>query len=292
MPTITLVSGRSIFGLVAVALSLALVTGCTQDIQGLRTPRSAASQTLGIRWHEGFQVSYRWELDQDYSIFADKPMTRTFQGDVALSVLSVDSSGVALIQITIRIDPKYVTSGQQSFELYDLEVGPRGRINSNPKGDFVDLIYFYTVLPLLPPGTPSIGDRWHETYKLPNPEFDNTRDFAVNGQYVRDDGKGLSRAVVIQAHLSAQFNDAAPYDKLYGPPPKEVPQQIEVHQQGVDISDVTYRYDPVRQSLLKSTAKNSVNWAATYTDASNGKDLNLRENYVGTETVTFTRSGS
>jgi hypothetical protein len=270
--------------------SVVLSVACTQDVEGLRTPRSPASQTLGIKWHEGTHVVYRWELDQDYSVFGTQPLKRTIGGDIDILVMSVDPNGTAAIQFTLSFDPEYMPPNQPRSFVYSVDVGARGRITSNPDGNFVDLVHLHTAMPFLPPAGASIGDRWHETYKIPNPEYGDTRTFSVNGQYVRVEGNGLSRAVVIHAQMFASFDDAAPYEKIYGPPPADAPQQIEDHFKGTETADITYRFDPVHQTLLTSVARNTYDANETYTDRSNGQTLTPHDQYIGTETVTISRS--
>ncbi|HET7419530.1 MAG TPA: hypothetical protein VFL27_04045 [Candidatus Dormibacteraeota bacterium] len=281
--------GRRLLMSVGIA-SLVLSAACSHDVEGLRTPRSPASQTLGIKWHEGTHVVYRWQLDQDYSVFGNQPLKRTISGNIDILVMSVSAEGIAAIQFTLSLDAQYVAAGQSRAFVYNVDVGARGRITSNPDGNFVELVHLHTAMPFLPPAGASIGDRWHETYKIPNPEYGDTRDFSVNGQYVRVEGTGLSRAVVIHAQMFATFDDAAPYEKLYGPPPADVPQHIEDHFKGTESADITYRFDPVRQTLLTSVAKNTYDAVETYTDVSNGQTLAPHDQYVGTETVTIGRS--
>lgn len=271
-------------------LSTAVVTvACTQDIEGLRTPRSPASQSLGIRWHQGFQASYQWQLTRDFSVFVNQPMQSTVAGNCDLIVLSVGADGVALVQFTVKIDPQYTNGNGPVTTTSIIGVGPRGRVTSNPDDQFGDLDRFYTALPLLPPAGSSSGASWYESYKLPNPLYGNTRDLYVNGQYIRDEGAGFMRTVVIQAHMTVSFNDSAPYENLYGPPPSGAPAHIEEHMSGKQIVDVTYRFDPARQSLTKSTATFQVDQTETFTDATNGQTVGNRNSYVGTDTMTFSR---
>lgn len=275
----------------AILCILIFGAGCAQDIEGLRTPRSPASQSLQIRWHQGFQASYQWVLTRDYSVFGDQPMQRTIGGDCQLAVLSLGADGVALVQFTFRIDPQYTNGNGALRGTSIIGVGPRGKVTSNPDEQFVDLNRFYTALPLLPPAGSSSGDRWQESYALPNPVYGNTRDFSVNGKYVRDEGAGFSRAVVIQAHMTVSYDDMAPYELVFGtPPPAGAPPHVEEHLAGKEIVDVTYRFDPARQSLAKSTATFQVDETETFTDATNGKTVGGKNSYVGTETMTFTRS--
>jgi hypothetical protein len=266
-----------------------LSAACTQDLQGLRTPRSPASQSLAIRWHEGSTTSYRWQLTDDTQLDG-KSSQSTIAGDSEVAVESVGADGAGLLQITLRLDPQYVTPGQSRVFVRNLDVGPRGRITGNPDGSFVELTDFFTMIPFLPPAGANPGDSWHETYKLPNPIYEDTRDFAVSGRYVRDEGAGFSRAVVIDAHMSASYNDSAPYERLYGPPPSGAPAQVEDHLNGTETIDVTYRFDPARQSLSKSTATARFNQSETFTDASNGSVVGVKHTLVGTQTLTFTRS--
>lgn len=277
--------------LVWAAILCTLTVACSQDIEGLRTPRSPASQSLGIRWHQGFQTTYQWLLTRDYSVFVDQPMQRTVAGDCQLEVLSVGADGVALVQFTFRIDPRYTNGNGAITETSLIGVGPRGKVTSNPDDQFADLDRFYTALPLLPPAGSTSGDRWHESYQLPNPVYGNTRDFSVNGHYVRDEGSGFSRAVVIQAHMTESYDDMAPYERVFGTtPPAGAPAHVEEHISGKQIVDVTYRFDPALQSLAKSTATFQVDETETFTDATTGKAVGGKNSYVGTETMTFVRS--
>lgn len=264
-----------------------LLVACSQDIEGLRTPRSPASQSLGIRWHAGVVTSFRWTIASDFS--GSGGSARTISGDCDETVLSVDSRHTARLQLTFRIDRQYVTADQTGMLSNNVEVDPRGRISRNPDGNFVDLLDLHTVIPLLPPAGSSIGDRWSEKYVLPNPLIGDTRAFALNGQYVRDDGKGLSRLVVIQVHMLANVDDRVDYAALFGPPPAGSPAHVTIHDTGTQISDITYWYDPVHQDLVKSVAMHDFSVNRDFIDASTGKVI-TRSQDVGKETVTFNRS--
>ena len=276
----------------AVFASCALLVGaCTQDVQGLRTPRSAASQSLGIRWQEGRSAGYRWTIDLDWQIYGDQPLKRTIAGSCQTTVVSVDGKHDALLQVTFWLDPQYVSAGQSGSFVFNLNVDPRGKVLSNPDGQFIDLLDLHNIFPLLPPAGAVAGDRWHESYSMPNPLMDDKRNFSVGGQYVRDEGSGLSRTVVIQAHLVAQVDDTADYQTLFGPPSKTDPPKVTIHDVGTEIADVTYWYDPIHQGLVKSVARNDLNVTRTFLDASNNRVFATSKE-VGIETVTVTRSES
>lgn len=269
---------------------LLLLGACTQDIQGLRTPRSAASQTFGIRWREGSSNKYRWQIDDKFMVNG-KPDQHTVAGDSVIYVLAVDSMHVATLQVTLTLDPQYVQANEQASQVSKLTVGPRGKIVANPDGNFSDLLDLHSVVPLLPPPGSTAGDRWHEEYALPNPLMGDKRDFAVNGQYVRDEGAGLQRLAVIQVHMSASVDDTVPYDNLYGPPPADEPPHLTIHDRGTHVSDITYWYDRVHQVLSKSVATHNFTTNREYIDDSKNQVF-ARATLVGTETVTITRAAS
>jgi hypothetical protein len=283
------VLGRRLVLLAAATCAL-LLGACSQDIQGLRTPRSAASQSLGIRWHEGSSSKYRWQINDNFTVNG-KPDQHTVGGDCVIYVLSVDNMHVATLQVTLTLDPQYVQANEQARQISMLTVGARGKIAANPGGNFSDLLDLYTVVPLLPPLGSTVGDRWHEQYALPNPLVGDKRDFSVNGQYVRDEGAGLQRLAVIQVHMLASVDDTVPYDVLYGPPPADEPPHMTIHDRGSQVSDITYWYDRAHQILSKSVATHDFTTNREYIDDSKNAVF-ARASLQGTETVTVTRAES
>jgi hypothetical protein len=268
---------------------LLLVAACGEGSASMLSPKTPRTQSLAIRWHQGPVGTYKWQWITDWSDLLGKPFNSTLGGDCSVAVLSVGSAGTATLQVRFTLDAAYVTSGSPQTYVYRLDVGPRGMVSGNPDGQFVDLPALHTVLPLLPPAGATTGARWHDKYSLPNPQAGNTRDYTVEGQYVRDERIGGEHLAVLQVRLFATVDDTMAYEALFGPPPADAPQHINIHDQGTESADVTYWYDPLQQALMKSVAKYQIDETRTFIDRSNNKTIN-EGNQIGTETVTFSRS--
>lgn len=273
--------GRIAFSCASIALCL--VVACAPTFG--RHPDVATTGNYLIKWAPGPVGTYQWELSSD--VGGGSVMTK---GHVDVATLTAQGGGSGMVQLSFTVESSTNSQATTPFSyVVEVEVDPRGKIVSNPDGMFFDAPEFYSVMPLLPPHAATVGTSWTDSYKLPNPSFQDTRDFSLNGKYVRDERSGSSREAVFEVRLFATYDETASYESLFGPLPKGAPAKVNVHEQGTESADVTYWYDPVRRLLVKSVAKNTYSGSIDFIDASTSKSIN-RGPIVGTESVTFTRT--
>lgn len=276
-------------GLACVTAAVVCLVGCSSDF-GRRPQGAAGGANYLLDWRAGRAGTYQWQWVSDFA-YAGQHSRANVTGHVDAAVLAVDSSGKGLIQLTFTVETSTAQNSAPHSVVYEVQVDPRGKIVANPDGQFFELLDLMNLLPLLPPRGTRVGATWHEKYSPPNPAMENTRDFAVEGQYLRDERSGQSRVALLKVRLFATFDESSAYDRLFGPPPQGQPAHMTFHNQGTESEDITYSYDPAARSLVKSVATGTFNGTEDFIDASNGKVVD-HESVVGTQTVTFMRSGS
>lgn len=265
------------------SIALCVVVACAPTFG--RRPDVASTGNYVLRWEPGPIGTYQWELSSDVG---GGPLTN--KGHVDVATISAGGGGLGVVQLSFTIESSTNTAMTTPFSyVVSIQVDSRGKIVSDPDGTWGDAIAFHSVFPLLPSRQVTVGASWTDAYKLPNPDFQDTRDFSVAGKYVRDERSGSSREAVFEVRLFAMYDETASYESLFGPLPKGAPAKVNVHQQGTESADITYWFDPVRRLLVKSVAKNTYSGTIDFIDASTNKSIN-RGPLVGTESVTFIRT--
>ena len=268
-------------------VALCLVVACSAQY-GRRPSNVSSVHAYAMKWRTGPVGTFSWQLSDEYA-YGNQRAQDKVTGHVDIAVLSVDAGGVGLLQMTFNIETTTSQSSSARSYVYQVQVDPSGKIRANPDGQYFNLLDTLNVLPMLPPGPIKVGGKWHDTYGAPNPAMQATRNFSVDGSYLRDEGSGQSRVAVFRARLFATYDESIDYARLFGPPPQGQPPHMTFRTSGTQSVDVTYSYDPASRTLARSVATTTLDGIQEDSDASNGKLLD-RHSVVGIETVTFART--
>jgi hypothetical protein len=180
-----------------------------------------AQPALALRYREG--QSYRYQLRMEIrgalsspELGLDQPLVGEIDYVMALRVLSVDSGGVATLQVAME-DATVTFDGQtQSVPggfSARMRVAPDGRVLSSgglgfaPAGSSnFSVPGMDQFTPLLPDADAEPGDSWTKEFDVPMPFGDGALHYEVDGSFLRYEQVNGARAAVIQSTVRAPLD--------------------------------------------------------------------------------------